>query len=400
MPLLFSVVLIDLIGFGIVIPILPFLSPQLGADKLDIALIIVTYAACAGISGPFWGRLSDRTGRKPVIMICLAGGALAYVALGLADQLWMIFVARGFAGLMAGNLGVASAMMADITGPENRARGMGLIGAAFGLGMILGPLIGGLLAGDSGSFTLPCIFAGVMSVLAILAAAVFLPESLTPEKRAANHAVQRSGDEASILTMLKRSGNRLFVFQYTLHNACVSAATYMFPLWVADLLGWTARDVGVVFGVQGAIMVLLQGGAMGALVRFFGEWRLLRMAILLFLGGFVLAAIAQSMPMMVASMFLSMSGATMCMPLLNSIITQRTPAEFRGRVLGTTAAASSWGRVFGPLFSGVGLGVIGYSATWAAWSVVLLWYVGWVWRESHGNMVPLSDSEKGGNDEH
>jgi MFS family permease len=400
MPILFGVVLLDLVGFGIVIPILPFLSPQLGADKFDIALIIITYAACAGLSGSVWGRLSDRLGRKPVIMICLAGGALGYVALGLADSLWMVFAARGFAGLMAGNFGVASAMMADITGPENRARGMGLIGAAFGLGMILGPLLGGLLAGDSGSFTLPCIFAGVMSLLAIVAAAIFLPESLSPQKRELNRKLHSSGDQPSTLAMLKSSGTRLFVFQYTVHTACVGSATYLFPLWVADLLSWTARDVGLVFGVQGAIMVFLQGGVMGLLVRVLGEWGLMRIAILMFIGGFVLAANADSMPMMVGSMFLSMSGATLCMPLLNTIITQRTPAAYRGRVLGTTAAASSWGRVFGPLFSGLALGAFGYSATWWALSVVLLWYVAWVMWESSRSVALTNEVNQGESNEY
>ncbi|QFU77452.1 MFS transporter [Halioglobus maricola] len=383
MPLLFGVVLLDLIGFGIVIPILPFLSPQLGANELDIALIIVTYAACSGISGPFWGRLSDRLGRKPVIMLCLAGGALGYVALGLANELWMVFVARGFAGLMAGNFGVASAMMADITGPENRAKGMGLIGAAFGLGMVLGPLLGGLLAGDDGSFALPCIFAGVMSVLAIIAAAIFLPESLPPERRAANRAQQQNPDRASTLEVLKASHTRWFVFQYAVHNACVSSATYIFPLWVAHELAWTAREVGIVFGIQGMIMVLLQGGAMGALVRIFGEWRLLRLTVGMFFVGLVVAVFADTMPVMLASLFIGMSGATMCMPLLNTIFTQRTPAQYRGRLMGTTAAMSSWGRVAGPLVSGLALGVIGYSATWGIWAAVVAYYFAWVVMEAH-----------------
>ena len=159
MPVLFGVVFIDLIGFGIVIPILPFLSPQLGADKLDVAYIIVVYAVGAGLCAPFWGRLSDRIGRKPVIMMCLGGAAVSYAMLGFASSLWMVYVARAFAGLMAGNLGVASAMMADVTKPESRARGMGLIGAAFGLGLVIGPMLGGLLSGEQPGFTLPCAVA-------------------------------------------------------------------------------------------------------------------------------------------------------------------------------------------------------------------------------------------------
>lgn len=382
MPVLFAVVLIDLVGFGIVIPILPFLSPQLGADKIDIALIIVAYAACAGLFGPFWGRLSDRRGRKPVIMICLAGGAVSYVMLGLATQLWMIFAARAFAGVMAGNFGVASAMMADITSPENRARGMGLIGAAFGLGMVLGPLLGGLLAGDSGSFTLPCIVAGLMSGLAILAAAVFLPESLSQERREANRAQQKSDDRPSTAAILAESRSRLFVFQYVLHNACVSSSTYLFPLWVGDLLGWGARDVGIIFGIQGLIMVVVQGGAMGLLVRILGEWRLLRIAISAFLTGLLLAVFAWNMPTMVASMFIAMTGATLCMPLLNALISHRTPGRYRGRVMGTTSSASSWGRVFGPALTGLNLAWFGYPAAWSACALLASGYLLWAVRES------------------
>ena len=136
MPILFLTVVIDLIGFGIVIPILPFLSPQLGADNMDIAYIVSIYAVCAGLCGPFWGKLSDHIGRKPVLLICLGGGALSYVMLGLATELWMIYLSRAFAGFLAGNFGVATAMIGDISSASSRAKNMGLLGAAFGLGMV------------------------------------------------------------------------------------------------------------------------------------------------------------------------------------------------------------------------------------------------------------------------
>jgi DHA1 family tetracycline resistance protein-like MFS transporter len=363
-PILFGVILLDLIGFGIVIPILPFLSPPLGADKMDIALIIVIYASFAGLSGPLWGRLSDRIGRKPVIMICLSGAACAYLMLALASQLWMVFAARGFAGLMAGNFGVASAMIADITTPQNRARGMGLTGAAFGLGIILGPMLGGLLSGDGASFTLPCIVAGGMSLLAILAAAFFLPESLPREKRVRNREQQNGVPSISIYRLLQKTGNRLFVVQYVLHQAANSTIIYLFPLWLGDLLGWGAREVGIVFAIQGVLMVIFQVGLLGPLVRLLGEWRLLRLTISVLLLGLLSASYADSMYSMVGSIFLAMTGATLCIPLLNTIVSYTTPLEFRGRMMGITSSAASWGRVVGPLMAGTSLALLGYSGAW------------------------------------
>ena len=301
----------------------------------------------------------------------------------------MIFLARGFAGVMAGNFGVESEMMADISTPENRAKGMGLIGAAFGLGMVLGPLLGGLLAGDSGSFTLPCLVAGLMSVMAIVAAAIFLPESVTPERQASNRVQQKSPDRESTLSVLKSSGNRLFITQYVVHTACVSSSTYLFPLWVGDLLGWTAREVGIVFGVQGVIMVALQGGAMGPLVKLLGEWRFLRIAIAFFLVGLLLAVVAWNAPTMVGSMFIAMTGATICMPLLNTLITHRTSANYRGRIMGATSAASSWGRVFGPAITGFNLAWFGYTAAWAFCALLVIFYLAWAVRESHRAVSPV-----------
>ena len=381
MPILFSVVLLDLIGFGIVIPILPFLSPELGADKLDVAYIIVAYAVGAGLCAPFWGGLSDRIGRKPVIIICLAGAAISYVMLGLASELWMVYVARAFAGLMAGNVGVASAMMADITGPENRARGMGLIGAAFGLGLVLGPMLGGLLSGDQPGFTLPCAVAAVMSVLAMVAAAIFLPESLTPEKRAGNRTHQQRGGSGSTYSMLREGGNRLLVLQFFLHNICVSSLTYMFPLWAGDTLGWGPRQVGIVFGIQGAIMAVVQGGFMGMIVRALGELQLLRIAVCGLVVGLAVGVFADTMLVMVGSIFVAMTGATLCMPLLNAIISHRSPVEVRGQMLGVSGAAASWGRVAGPLLAGFNLVFFGYHGAWLGSLLVSLLYLAWVMRE-------------------
>jgi MFS family permease len=377
MILLFAVVLIDMIGFGIIIPILPFLSPTLGADKLDIALIIATYALCAGLCGPFWGRLSDRIGRKPVIMLCLLGGAAGYAFLGLASALWMIYAARAFAGLMAGNLGVASAMMADITAVRDRARGMGLIGAAFGLGLVLGPVLGGLLSSDSGGFLLPCLFAGGMSLLALLAAALFLPESLSREGRREQRRARREAPAESLWALLRRTGSRLLMLQYVLHTSSVSAFTYLFPLWAGDRLAWGAREVGVVFGVQGAIMALTQGLLMGPLVRWFGEIRLLRLCVGVFLCGLVLAVFASGQRGMLAAVFIGLTGATLCVPLLNSLTSQRSEALVRGRMMGTASAATAWGRVAGPLLAGALLVTLDYRAAWAFFALLVSAYFYW-----------------------
>ena len=369
-PLLFAVVLLDMIGFGIVIPILPFITPRLGGDNLDIALIIAAHALGAAVAGPVWGRLSDRFGRKPILMICTLGAAAAYVFLALADTLWAIYAARALAGIMAGNFPVASAMMADVTPPADRARGMGLVGAAFGLGLVLGPLLGGLLAGAEGSFTVPCLLAALMSLLAVLAAGLFLPESRPGQRRG---DTRRHG----LWQTLRASRARLLMLQYVLHSASISAVTYLFPLWVYALLDWQAREVGIVFGVVGALMALNQGLLMGVWVRLLGELSLLRVCIGLFLAGQVLALFAASAWAMVTALLLALGGATVCMPILNAMSSRRGRGEDRGRLLGVASAAASLGRVAGPLLAGALLTFGGFRVAWALPLAMVAAY--WLW---------------------
>jgi MFS family permease len=177
----------------------------------------------------------------------------------------------------------------------------------------------------------------------------------------------------------------LITLQYVIHSLAVSSITYLFPLWAGDTLGWGAREVGLMFGVQGAIMVLFQGGLIAPLTRLAGEWRLLCICIGAFLAGLFAAAFSDTMWTMVPSMYLAMTGATMCMPLLNTIVSHRTPVEFRGRLLGTTSAAASWGRVAGPMMAGVNLAVFGYSGAYLGCAAVVLLYLAWALREYRGN---------------
>ncbi len=378
MPILFATVLIDLIGFGIIIPILPFLAPQLGGDAMDIALLLAIYSVFGGLCGPYWGKLSDHIGRKPVLLICLAGAGLSYIMLAFSTTLWALFASRIFAGIMAGNFGVASAMVADLTKPEERAKYMGMIGAAFGLGMVIGPFLGGVLAGPNGEFLVPSLVAAALSFAALIAGALFLPESLTRAQRQDQAEQMAESAKQSIFSMLKKSGNTLLALQYFLNNSCHTAISYLFPLWVGHMLGWGAREVGMVFGAQGLAMAILQAGLIGRLVSWLGELKLLLIGASFMATGYLVAASADSGTTIVLAFFIIVSGGTVCTPVLNTLVAHRTPIHQRGRMLGTTSASAAWGRVFGPLAAGFALSTFGYHLSWLLGTAIALCMIVWV----------------------
>src|SRR5260221_10370495 len=186
MPVLFAVIVIDLIGFGLVIPLLPFYGEHFSASPLVVTLLMSTYSLFQLFAAPLWGGLSDRHGRRPILLVSLAGGVVGYLWLGIADALWMLFAARALQGVCAGNIAAAQAYVGDVTTPENRAKGMGMIGAAFGIGFIIGPALGGFLAGgDPATARLgaPFYVGAGLSALAFLGALIFLKESLPPHRR-------------------------------------------------------------------------------------------------------------------------------------------------------------------------------------------------------------------------
>jgi len=191
MPILFLIVFIDLVGFGLVIPLLPFYAERFAASPLQMTTLFATYSLMSMVTAPWWGRLSDRVGRRPVLLVSMAAAALAYAWLAFASRLWMLFAARAFAGACAGNIAAAQAYIADVTPPERRAKGMGMIGAAFGLGFIIGPVLGGVLAGDelaTADLVTPGLIAAALSLIACLGVIVMLPESLSAVAAARRHS--------------------------------------------------------------------------------------------------------------------------------------------------------------------------------------------------------------------
>ncbi|EED34109.1 major facilitator superfamily protein [Luminiphilus syltensis NOR5-1B] len=375
--LVFVVVVIDLIGFGIIIPILPFLAPKLGGNAVDIAAIIVVFSLCGALVTPLWGRLSDRIGRKPVLMICLTGGALAYAMLGFADELWMVYLARAFAGVCSGNLPVATALMADLSPPHRRARAMGLIGTAFGLGLILGPVVGGVLAGEQGDFRVPCLFAGFSSLLAVILGSFLIPR----EPR--NDSGKRDGEDTpaikvlSSVQLLARDRSQLLVAQYILHTAAVTGALYLYPLWSAAMLDWGPREVGVFYGVVGIAMVLVQGVLIGPLTTRFGVLPVLKVGMVVFAGSVLAAVFADEEWLIVTAGFLAFSGSTVCVPILNTVTSLLVSTEERGQMMGITASGAAVGRVLGPLVTGFVLSVGGFPVGWLAVLVPILLILYW-----------------------
>lgn len=390
--LVFFVIVVDLIGFGIVIPILPFLSPQLGGTTDDIAFILATYSVAAAIVAPIWGRLSDRFGRRSILGLCLFGGAMSHFVLAIADELWLVYVSRAVAGMMAGGVPVATALIADASTPDQRSRAMGLIGRAFGIGLILGPVIGGVLARSETDFAVPCLVAGALSSLAGILAWLLLPAR---SSRSASVDASADGTTERVDNNPVKAPERwLFIAQFGFHTCAVSAAVYLFPLWMAHDLSWQAREVGLFFGLVGLVMVITQGNLLGRMTDRFGSLRVLRGAALCFSVSLALSSVASGEWFMGALGLMVFSAATLCLPILNTIASHLVGPASRGRFFGITASSAALGRIVGPLIAAMLLSQGGFSAAWMGTSAVVLMVV--VWAFTLGRQLPTTLPE--GND--
>jgi DHA1 family tetracycline resistance protein-like MFS transporter len=361
MPTLFLIVFVDLVGFGVIIPLLPFYGEHFQASPAVVGLLMATYSLAQFVSAPVLGRLSDRVGRKPVLSVSLAGAAASYLLLAFADELWMLFAARAIGGLMAGNISTAFAYVADVTTPANRAKGMGLIGAAFGLGFIFGPAIGGTLAGHdpaTADFRSPALAAFALSALALVLCLTVLKESLTPEVRA-RHGASRTSRWQWLRQAVADPNVRLILAMSFLATFVFAGMETTFAMWSRRQFGWGPEQNGYLFAYVGLLTALIQGGLVGRLSRAFGERKLVGIGSALLALGMLLIAFSTSLWLLLVAMAAVAAGFSMVTPALNSLLSLQTGAGSQGGMMGLARSATTMARVLGPLFAGVLFDLLG-----------------------------------------
>ncbi len=365
MPILFLIVLIDLIGFGLVIPLLPFYAERFSASPQEVTVLMATYSLAQMLTAPIWGRLSDRVGRRPVLMVSMGASAIAYLWLGLAGALWMLFAARALGGACAGNIAAANAYIADVTPPEKRAQGMGLIGAAFGLGFIIGPALGGVVAGNNlatADLSSPGLIACGLSLTAFLGVLFALKESL-PQGLAPR---PRKGRVAALRDALGRKTLARLLLIFFLAILAFGGMEAVFALWAMAQFGWGPEQIGYVFTYVGVLSAVMQGGLIRRLVPRFGEEKLLFAGLSFIALGLVAIPLARDLPVLVIAVSLLALGMGAMQPSLNSLISRRAGVEEQGEVMGVAQSIASLSRVLGPLLAGALFAGLGRDAPFLA----------------------------------
>ncbi len=358
--IIFITIFIDLVGFGIVIPVLPLYAERYGASEATVGILLAIYSGMQVVFAPILGKLSDRIGRRPVLLVSLLGTSAGFLimgfapkmpfgfaVLGMAPTLVWLFVARIIDGISGGNISTAQAYIADVTSPEERSKGMGLIGAAFGLGFIFGPAIGGLMSHVSAEA--PFFFASGMAAANATALYFLLPESLSVEHR--NQARRR----ASVTEVLEQGGGshlKAIMATYFFATIAFAMLTATYALFANHRFNFDAIHTGYMFTYVGVLGAVIQGGLIGRLVRLFGEKALAVSGTAIFAASmFALPSSATLTTLIVASTGIAVGNSLMT-PSLNGLASKSVSAAWQGRMLGVMASVASLARIIGPVLGG------------------------------------------------
>jgi DHA1 family tetracycline resistance protein-like MFS transporter len=353
---IFTTVFIDLLGFGIVIPVLPFYAEgsRFNATPRIVGLLFASYSIMQLIFSPILGRLSDKYGRRPVLLLSIIGTGIGFLILGFANTLWMLFAGRILDGITGGNISTAQAYIADITTKEDRAKGMGLIGAAFGLGFVFGPAMGGILS--RWGVGVPFLFAAGLCFANALLLYFTLPETVTPDHPARVSAAGGRG-LTQLIQSLRNPRLALVLTIYFLFIVAFSIMTTAFSLYTMFRFGYDAQHTGYLFAYVGVLAVIVQGGLIGRLVKRFGEMWLVIVGAFLFAGSlfavpFVGPETGGLLALLVGGGLFSI-GNSLSAPSLTSLASKSVGPAEQGSVLGVTQSVASLARAVGPTLAAV-----------------------------------------------
>lgn len=386
--IIFVIVFVDLLGFSLILPLLPYYAATFGADALVAALLVSSYAVAQLVGAPLLGRWSDRSGRRPVLLISIFGAFVGFLLLGFAGALWMLFLSRVIDGLTGGNISVAQAYISDVTNEKDRAKGLGMMGAAFGLGFIIGPAVGGALSGYG--YAVPAFAAALLSFANLVAVFFFLPESLTVERRGAL-AAQKKPPFTWRALVIALNRPRVGPLLHTRFFFGLAFAMFqsIFALYAQYRLGLTAQTTGYVLAYVGLLSVFTQGFAIGKLTaRFSDNQLILAASVVMGVSLLAWAFVPNLLALLVVLAPLAFAGGTLN-TVLNSALTKAVTHDEIGGTLGLAASVESLTRVIAPTVGGVLLEFYGTGAPGIFCALVMVWVVMFVWRRVLVNPDPL-----------
>lgn len=358
---IFIAVFIDLLGVGILIPIAPFIVRQFNTDALAVALLSASYSLFQFAAAPFLGWLSDRYGRRPVLLLSLLGTAIGYFIFGMAGALWVLFLSRVIDGITGGNISIAQAYIADVTPPEERSKAFGLIGAAFGLGFIIGPALGGLLSNIS--LAAPAYFAGGLALANVILGYFILPESLPPERRTREPLTfARINPAGAVWNALKRPNLSALLLALFGFNFAFSGLQNNFSLFTLERFDWGPNQNAVLFSFVGVVGVVMQAVIVRRLVPRFGDRRLAIFGLGMQVVTYLLIAFAPQAWMLFPVLGALSMGNGLTTPTLTGMVSGQVSQQEQGSILGVTQSLGALTRVFGPLWAGLVFDTIGAGA--------------------------------------
>ncbi len=361
---LFIIVFLDLIGFGMIIPVFPFYAERTGVDPASVIFFLGLYSLGQLVGSPIWGSLSDRIGRRPVLLITLLGNAAASVMLAFADSGFTLGLSRVAAGLAAGNVATAYAYATDVTTDATRPKALGLLGSAFGLGFIAGPALGGLLAGNDAAgdgLVRVAWGAAVMSLFAFVLTLIRLPESLSPETR----QTSRTRPRPKLAEYFTRDGLRQVLVTTIVVIAAVAMLQSTLALWAAEDLGMGPRTLGWVYMFVGIVSVIVQVWLTGPLTKRFGAYTLAQAGIVLAGVGMFAVPFSTTLAPLLVALGVFGVGSAILNPTFGNLVAGLAGPHERGAALGAYQSAASLGRVIGP-FTASGIALVS-NLSWPFW---------------------------------